>query len=63
MSSSWVPTWGDLGAVEHDDPVGHAHGAEAVRDQDRERGGAPRDRSVALEQRVLSTAASLRRGR
>src|SRR5688500_18029223 len=50
---------GHAGAVEHDDEVGHAHRAEAVRHQDRDAshspavaggGGCARRRRVALEE-------------
>src|SRR6185369_1072306 len=42
----------DLAAVDHDDAVGHAHRAEAVRDEDR--GAAGLERLESLEELVLT---------
>ena len=66
ISSSWRADLDDAGAVEHDDEVGHAHGGEAVRHQDRDAAVVGRRRAraggVALEQRVLGLGVE-RRGR
>src|SRR5690348_1183315 len=53
-----------MGAVEHDDQVGHAHRREAMRDENRDAAAAASARGAreALEQRVLGLGVERRGG-
>ena len=63
-SSSWVPDLDHARAVEHDDEVGHPHGAEAVRHQDRDAAvGRRLRRSIAAVTRRRSARTARARSR